>query len=428
MKFLKYLFFILFILASHNFWGTVQLYKYSLLIGTANTYLIDWSFFFFVSLSLPEILASKKGKKEQFLLNKEMILFLCYGVFIAFYSIIIMGVTFRNTFRGVSEIFYYAIYFGIPFLMKNKKDINIFVWILFINSLVAVSVNIYQNFTGWEPGFVEGVSHFSKTIDMGGIYRAYNPSNQWIIFSLCFLYVILINYKISIIRLLYFCVLTVAMLLTFIRNVYIGFILISFFLLALGIFRWRKRWKLNKTVFGVVLVGMIFYVALSYSYPIFDRFQSSLFEIKEKTGTFGERLQLSDIALRSLKGVQLYLGSGYGQLSDTLDSSQRHFIEALQSGADSGIINILLRLGIVGLIFYVIINFKFIIFSWKRLNTTNLTLSRTFYMGAISYSLWIWTQSFASNMFLSSQNSIILIIIWSMGDRLAALEMKQNEK
>jgi O-antigen ligase len=425
---LAYWLLISFLLASHYLWGLAALYKYPIEVGGANIYLQDLFFLLFALFSLSYVLG--KGIKDPRILSlkKPLLLFLSYGIIAIIYSFA-SGAGFRNTFRGVSQLFYYAIYFGIPFVVRSRKELRFFLLILLTNVLVALFVNLYQNFTGWQPEFVVGPSHFSKTLDMGGIYRTYNPSSQWIVFALCFMYTAILFDKKSLGRLLLFAVLGMAMLLTFTRNIYVGFLVISVFLVAVGFMKRREGLKIANAIWVVMLLFLVLTYVFSSSDAISNRVQSGIFDVTEKQGTFLGRLELFETAQYYLEGRSILLGYGFGSFSgyDPDADNVPHLLGSLESGADSGLVYVLFRLGIVGLVLYAFVHYKFVRISWRRFRDSESTSAKVLYLGGISYTLCLWTQAFASNVLFSEYASITTVIMWAVADIVWSLDSSSSE-
>jgi O-antigen ligase len=416
-RFLAYSFLVCFLLTSHYLWGLAALYKYPIQIGGANIYLQDLFFLSFALFSFSYVLG--KGVKDPRILSlkKPLLLFLFYGIIVIVYSFA-SGAGFRNIFRGVSQLFYYAIYFGIPFVIRSRKELHFFLLILLTNVLVALFVNLYQNFTGWQPEFVVGPSHFSKTLDMGGIYRTYNPSSQWIVFALCFMYTTILLDKKSLARVSLFAVLAMAMLLTFARNIYIGFLVISVFLALIGFTKRREGLKIANAIWIMMLLFLVLTYVLSSSEAISNRVQTGIFDVTEKQGTFLGRLELFETAQDYLEGRSILLGYGFGSFSgyDPNSDNAPNLLSALESGADSGLVYVLFRLGVVGLVLYAFVHYKFVRISWRRFRDSESTSAKVLYLGGISYTLCLWTQAFASNVFFSEYASITTIIMWAVAD------------
>lgn len=412
---ITYLFFILFLLSSHNFWGLVPVYRYPVTIGGANIYIEDICFILFFILALPFNYKNHNREKQILHLKKPILFFAIYSLFIIFYSLA-SNATYTNTLRGASQLLYYLMYFGIPFLIRSRKELRSFLIIITINCAIALVVNLFQNITGWQPSFVQGLGHFSRTVYAGGFYRTYNPSFQWIIFSLCFIYPLVLFDRVTLVRITLLTVLCASIILTFTRNTYFGFMVTTTFFLIISLIKPSTVFKSWKPIFIILILASSLYYVSSRSYTFRRRIDSSITELTNKSGTFLERLNLFEMALSYLKNEKLFFGFGFKRLFNYRLWSEIRPLDVLQSGADSGMVDILFRLGIIGAFIYVLMHYQFFHNSWIRIRKCKTTSASLFFSGAMAYTLFIWTQSFANNVFLNKSCSIIIIIIWAVAD------------
>jgi hypothetical protein len=416
-RILAYWLFIFFIIASHSIWGLADLNRYPIKIGGANIYLGDLFFLSFILFSLPFILGKNRINDLVLSLKKPLLLLLFYNVMIIIYSLA-SGAGFNNTLRGASQLFYYAIYLGIPFLVRSRKELRVFILILLINILVAFFVVMYQTFTGWQPGIAVGATHFAKSIDMGGFYRTYNLCSQWLIFLFSFAYAAFVFMKKTLATLFLFAMSGMAMSLSFSRSAIAGFLVVSIFLLLVGFIKRREGLKTGKAVWTTLLVVLVMAYVMSFIYPVYSRIQAGVFEVRFNEGTFRGRTGLYENALNYLNESNILLGYGFMRLSSFSLEDEPSLLDSLQSGSDSGMIDLLFRWGIIGFCLYSFLHYRFVRISWKRIKQCESSISKVFFIGGISYTLFAWIQSASGPTFLLQFNSIIIIILWAVADML----------
>ena len=156
-----------------------------------------------------------------------------------------------------------------------------------------------------------------------------------------------------------------------------------------------------------------------------ERLASAFVEIAEGSGTFAHRIRL--LALSYVYMDNIFIGAGYATLeySNKLGSAIDFIIASLSSGADSGIINIFFRFGLIGFTLYLWLTWKYIVGSFERLRTLTIEIEYIVIMGSCAYTVWVWIGGIANNTFTSVANAPVLITFWALNDIVWNLNKKK---
>lgn len=407
--------FIGFIILSTSLWGTVQLDP--LKIGSFNLHYID---IVFVILIILGILQRKKMRSQGFTINlsagRGLIIFVLYTFFLIVYSLN-QGANINNILRFAVRIFYFALYFYLPYMIISSERLNKYYNYLLAFIIIGIFVTLFQNLTGWQPSFVINATSMSNTQHYGSnIFRTYSPNYQWI-FLLAILALSNIFIKQNSIYNIVALILSLfAIFLSFARNLYMALFTIILCVIVLKFVKKNELVNSLGVFLSFIFIGLIIYL-IFYNIPeISDRFMETQYDLNSNKGTFEHRVKMLELALSYSPSV--YFGAGFGSLThgETLLSSEQFIIASLNSGSDSGVINLYFRFGIIGLVlfFFLLINcFKNNI---KRLKEMRYGTEYKLILSSNLYIVGIIIQSFVSDVFTSVYTIPVLLTIIALSD------------
>lgn len=422
-----------YLVLSNYFWGTLQLAPLKLF--GFSVHLIDLVF-------LTIVVAGWRMRKRSpavcstidYAVGKPLGAFLLYTTFLVGYSLL-MGFSFNNTIRFALGIFYLSIYYFIPYLVTNRVQFRSFARLLIAFAACAYAVVLFQNFTGWQPGSVLNPTSMSYTENVGGIYRTWNPVQQWLVGATSFSLAWLLFFQVTLSGVVVLALLLLFIALTFIRNIYIGFIVVVVFLVFCKL-RHRHDAKGKSRIFILmvivaVMVGVAFSFFPSLSPLVIERFQSTFIELSEQSGTFGHRINMWNLAQALVTNPWLGAGFGVFEVDNVLGSPEEFLLASVSSGSDSGIVALFFRFGLIGMVLYGYLSFTFLRQTFKRIREIDSKRDAALLFGACVYTIWIWVQSIASNTFFYIPYVSVLVTAWSMSDiiwRLYRLDRNQHNR
>ncbi len=350
----------------------------------------------------------------EYSIGKELGIFLLYTILLCFYSLY-LGCSFNNAFRFCSIIFHYAIYYIIPYIIVDRKLFELFKKYLFIFMIIGYFIYLSQNIFGWQPNSVENAASMSTVENVGGFFRTWNPFQQWLVAATCFSLSWILYARYSVRSLFIFCSLLLIVLLSFTRNVYTGLIV------ALLILFWQKYvLKLRKygksAIVMLISISIVVTLLISMFPSIMERFKLGVVELSEGEGSFRHRMNI--LLVTQIMVNNPLLGAGFENTGTEIDfkSIDSILLESVNSGADSHLIMLYYRFGIIGIILFAYISITFVRKNFIRIRMMGIKRESIFLIAAITYTIMIWVQAVASSTLVSEPSISINLMVWAISD------------
>jgi hypothetical protein len=279
-------------------------------------------------------------------------------------------------------------------------------------------VNFYQNLTGWQPPTAVDGTSMSNTKEMGAVFRTYNPTQQWLVALTALAMTRLFFERVTFGRVILFDIMLLFLALTFFRSLYLGFAVALAFVIWVSVRRRAavRKLRLGKVVALLAVLALLVYGTLTLFPSVNDRLQSTFYEITTEGGTFAHRIKL--LAYSLLITDNYFLGGGFGQLQfqNALASPLEFLIASLDAGADSGLVNLFFRFGLIGLALFGVITIVFLRRSYERLKRMQPCREYSLIVAACAYTIWVWVTGVANNTFTSIANGTVLASFWAVSD------------
>lgn len=359
--------------------------------------------------------------------------FLLWTFFIAIYSIVGLGQGVNNTIRFLIGTWYMSVYFLLPAIAKDEREMRTLIALLLIFLSGSYAVNLFQNLTGWHPASSLDQTMMSFTVDYGGIYRTWNPTQMWLIGLTSFTLTRVYYDRVTLGRLTALFFMLIFLAFTFFRSYYLGFAAALVFLFSANVkpSASAQHRSVIKAAFKIVRVGVAAYLLVWGVFQLFpivqERMASAFVEIAEGSGTFAHRIRL--LALSTVYMDSIFLGGGYATLEYTnkTGSAIDFLIASLSSGADSGIINLFFRFGLIGLGLYIVVTWRLFSRTLTRLRAIPVGDAYTMMMTSLVYTVWVWVGGIANNTFTSVANAPVLVTLWALNDIAWNLHRRRSE-
>lgn len=414
--------FFLFVILSSGIFGTTVFTP--VLVFGFNIHFIDVAFLLSVAWGWWKRQRGTSGTIDHSV-AKDMRWFLLYSTGLLVFSVY-TGVSVNNAIRFFMAVLYLSLYFFIPYLITARKRLTTFFFLMVSFLVMAYLIILFQNLTGWKPSSSQLPTDMSYTMDMGGIYRTYNPVQQWLVAAASFSVGGLFYSRLTGGRLIIFLLLLMFIALTFTRNLYLGFIVVNFLLFIRRSRTGAKKLNLG-FIIGVILVVAVILVGIGISIPVVrERFQSTFLDIENEGGTFQHRLLMFAVAYQYMHNI--FIGGGFGVLEvrSVFGSRIEFLIASVNSGSDSGLVHLIFRFGLIGAALFSAMSVRFVRTAFRRADLLPDSLERRIIIGAAVYTILIWVQSFASNVLLDISNAIILVTFWAVSDAVWSLSSAQK--
>ncbi|NUN70893.1 MAG: hypothetical protein HUU02_14420 [Bacteroidetes bacterium] len=424
--------FFLFLVLSVNVWGTVMIDPINL--GAFNIHLVDICFLGFAagaSLRMRKYREHFHGFER--VIGGPFMLFLLWTLGLAFYSIIGLGQGVNNTIRFLIGTWYMSVYFLLPAIAKDAREMRTLLILLLLFLSGSYFINLFQNLTGWHPASSLDQTMMSYTVDYGGIYRTWNPTQMWLIGLTAFTLTRVYYDRVTMGRLTALFFMLIFLAFTFFRSYYLGFAAALVFLFTANVkpTATARHRSVMKTVFNIIRVGVAAYLLVWGVFQLFpivqERMASAFVEIAEGSGTFAHRIRL--LALSTVYMDSIFMGGGYATLEYTnkMGSAIDFLIASLSSGADSGIINLFFRFGLIGLSLYLFVTWRLFSRTLSRLRSCEIGDTYTMMMTSLVYTVWVWVGGIANNTFTSVANAPVLVTLWAINDIAWNLHRRRSE-
>jgi hypothetical protein len=350
----------------------------------------------------------------EYSIGKELAVFLGYTVLLVFYSLT-LGCSLTNALRFCVNIFHYSLYYFIPFVIVESKQLKIFYRYLFMFLGMGYLVYVSQNIFGWQPNAMAEFGSMSFVEKVGAFYRVWNPVQQWLVAAACFSLTWIIFVKPSFKTITLFVGLLLFVFLSFTRNVYIGLIAAAF-LLILQKNHYEGKQKKIDTIRIVIIIVLVCIILLPFFPSVVERFQLGLVEMNEEQGSYGHRVNILLVAQALMNNPWFGMGFENVDIEYDLKSIDSVMSASVNSGADSHLIMLYYRFGFIGMLLFSYISITFIRKTYQRIRIMGVQKESVFLIGALTYTLMIWIQAVASSTLLSEPSISINVTLWALSD------------
>ncbi|UCH92191.1 MAG: O-antigen ligase family protein, partial [Candidatus Aminicenantes bacterium] len=328
--------------------------------------------FFFIVAFLKALL---KGKPTKLILKKPLLYLLFYLIFLFIISFFVYGMNFELISSTLRKFTVFTLFISFPFLVYRKEDFFKFMHLVFPIIFLIIFAEFFHLFTGNRLYYFiigEGTSSIIQLQESKGYYDFIRPTSigvMLVLFSFIFTLFLIEKKDYPGKKFYLYLILILSLLASFItatRSWIVMFAIVSLFYLLFVV---EKRARLLFQVFLITLILFLSYLFIprfDYSVDNSLRRLSTIEDLIQGDVTAGGTLQRIDKRLpRVLEGFEQNPILGWG------------FSETYRKYSDGhvGTFNLLLQVGIIGLILFVNlwINYlKMIFFTRKRLSKSNV--------------------------------------------------------
>ncbi len=376
----------------------------------------------FLTMCVPLIrdILLKRVDRKISSLNKPLILFLIFALSQAARAFLIQSEDLHWILRLMRIPVYYLAFFLILYEIKDRTQLNRFLKLSFTIGIISGAVMALQYIFGLSLGG-SALQPTSKTLgyDLPRIYN-YTASLISSIFLMLLFTLPYIVGKVKVIIIFFEALLFISLLTTFARSLW-GSIAIA---MIIGLLIDVK----NIGKFARYLVIAIFAIILSTNYfgsriegflpAVSYRASTAIPDIIYKGGSVYRRILLFQRQWDIVRAENILLGVGFkyeppqisqpGQIITVLDMSPYSYL-----GTDSGIVNLVFRFGLVGLILFAWLFTTLFRKSISVLKSIPPSIDRGILVGLVSTNIMIIISSFFGNWFFSSE-AIVVVTSWAL--------------
>jgi O-antigen ligase len=405
-------------------WGTTE--YVSLNYFGVNFSYLDIAFVILLTFAWLEYKKNKTVKASlEYSIGKELAVFILYTIFLVFYSLS-LGCAVTTAIRFCINIWHYSIYYFIPYIIYDQKRLDILKKIMIAFLMIGYFIYTSQNVLGWQPASVTDMTtSMSHVENVGLFFRTWNPFQQWLVAATCFSIAWIIFVNRSVVSITLFIGLLLFVFLSFARNVYIGLIFALIAFIVQKMIYQRKIKKAFIMLFSIIALLIILFQLFPF---VVDRFESGFIDIAEESGSVEHRTNIL-LVTEFLKQNTL-LGAGYNVLDvqTQLESIDDILLATINSGADSHLIMLYYRFGIIGMILFAYISITFVRKNLSRIKIIGINKESIFILCAVTYTIMIWVQAVASSSLLSEPSISINLTIWAISDCIWRMQKSKIAK
>jgi len=351
-------------------------------------------------------------------LNRPVIVLLLMFVIQAFRAFFLQGQSFLQVGRIMRPLFSYLMFFIILARIRNRKELNLFLKLLLVISLISSAIVIHQCIFGWSP--------MGALRRMGDIYRHNNVATEIItsifLLSFCILPFLKLKKRSFVLFLVlpaYFAV----FLYSGSRALW-GTLAISIAACLLLM----KRTDKNMQIFASIALFLIISVAFfgptaveNFLNPFRTRAETTIPTLIEREGTFLTRINLYKAKWDIVKKDNILMGIGfrYGSLRrDTIYGA---------TGADNGIAHIVFRFGLIGYLLFGWIFISFFKRAFFMLKHIKPSTDRAILVGLVATNIQLLLQLFFSDTLFRHHGIIVYVLSWALLEIIWEFHYKERQ-
>jgi hypothetical protein len=251
------------------------------------------------------------------------------------------------------------------------------------------------------------VGNPARVVD--GVFRLYSSGQRLQLFLTTYIFALFVFGKNQIKYSIYFIIVLLAQIFSFSRSHYLA-TLLGLILVIIVYFAKTSLFRKPKALFFTLAIVALFFIINSFTSNIlFERFLSGFTDYNSNQGTSLLRQQLLLSRFANIKGY-MFMGLGYG----VMQASKTSYDIGIQITNDSGIGNILIAFGFMGVAVFSIVYFNSIRLSLRLIKKTENIFLKTLAISLAIFQIQILFISYIADSYFYSPGIICLAMSWGL--------------